>query len=63
MSGQDKLPHLPIPPLADTMKRYVSALEGLQVSPFLDDFPTRILFPSTSSLELRTWYERILTML
>lgn len=34
MAGQDKLPHLPIPPLEDTMKRYVRALEGLQVSPF-----------------------------
>lgn len=31
MKGQDKLPHLPIPPLADTMQRYVRALEGLQV--------------------------------
>jgi hypothetical protein len=31
MKGQDKLPHLPIPPLEDTMKRYVRALEGLQV--------------------------------
>lgn len=31
-AGQDKLPHLPIPPLADTMKRYLRALEGLQVS-------------------------------
>lgn len=32
MAGQDKLPKLPIPPLADTMKRYLRALEGLQVS-------------------------------
>lgn len=32
MAGQDKLPHLPIPPLEDTMKRYIRALEGLQVS-------------------------------
>lgn len=32
MAHQDKLPHLPIPPLDDTMKRYLRALEGLQVS-------------------------------
>lgn len=32
MAHQDKLPHLPVPPLADTMKRYIKALEGLQVS-------------------------------
>lgn len=32
MAHQDKLPHLPIPPLEDTMKRYLRALEGLQVS-------------------------------
>lgn len=32
MAGQDRLPHLPIPPLKDTMKRYLRALEGLQVS-------------------------------
>ncbi|KAM0756020.1 acyltransferase ChoActase/COT/CPT [Meredithblackwellia eburnea MCA 4105] len=30
MAGQDKLPHLPIPPLEDTMKRYLRALQGLQ---------------------------------
>lgn len=29
---QSDLPKLPIPPLEDTMKRYVKALEGLQVS-------------------------------
>lgn len=34
MAGQDNLPHLPVPPLADTMKRYLKALEGLQVSFF-----------------------------
>ena len=61
MSGQDKLPHLPIPPLADTMKRYVNALEGLQVSPFLCLSPTRILFSFLRSLELRTCHESILT--
>jgi carnitine O-acetyltransferase len=32
MANQDTLPHLPIPPLEDTMKRYLKALEGLQVS-------------------------------
>ncbi|KDE03214.1 carnitine O-acetyltransferase [Microbotryum lychnidis-dioicae p1A1 Lamole] len=30
MQHQNKLPHLPIPPLEDTMKRYLRALEGLQ---------------------------------
>lgn len=35
MANQDKLPHLPIPPLEDTMKRYLKALEGLQVSTLL----------------------------
>ena len=54
MSGQDKLPHLPIPPLADTMKRYINALEGLQVSSFLRPFPE---FQFYSSLELRTTSE------
>jgi carnitine O-acetyltransferase len=28
--GQDKLPKLPIPPLEDTLQRYLRALEGLQ---------------------------------
>lgn len=32
MANQDKLPHLPIPPLEETMQRYLKALEGLQVS-------------------------------
>lgn len=32
MAYQSKLPHLPIPPLKDTMERYLRALEGLQVS-------------------------------
>lgn len=31
MAGQANLPHLPVPPLEDTMKRYLKALEGLQV--------------------------------
>lgn len=35
MANQEKLPHLPIPPLEDTMKRYLKALEGLQVSRLL----------------------------
>ncbi|SCV67108.1 BQ2448_5754 [Microbotryum intermedium] len=30
MQHQNKLPHLPVPPLEDTMKRYLRALEGLQ---------------------------------
>lgn len=29
-SSQDKLPKLPVPPLEDTCKRYLMALEGLQ---------------------------------
>ncbi|GAA5863841.1 hypothetical protein JCM8547_006081 [Rhodosporidiobolus lusitaniae] len=29
-AGQDRLPKLPIPPLEDTMRRYLRALEGLQ---------------------------------
>lgn len=29
-SNQSKLPKLPIPPLEDTLKRYLRALEGLQ---------------------------------
>ncbi|GAA6035441.1 hypothetical protein JCM8097_000256 [Rhodosporidiobolus ruineniae] len=31
-AGQEQLPKLPIPPLEDTMKRYLRALEGLQTS-------------------------------
>ena len=27
---QDELPHLPIPPLEDTLSKYLRALEGLQ---------------------------------
>lgn len=30
LANQDKLPKLPIPPLEDTLKRYLKALEGLQ---------------------------------
>lgn len=30
-AGQGQLPKLPIPPLEETMRRYLSALEGLQV--------------------------------
>lgn len=30
LASQDKLPKLPIPPLEDTCRRYLTALEGLQ---------------------------------
>ena len=39
---QDKLPHLPIPPLEDTMKRYLSALKGLQVRCMLCHRSTKV---------------------
>jgi hypothetical protein len=34
-AGQSQLPKLPIPPLEETMGRYLRALEGLQVRYFL----------------------------